>query len=82
METKLTLKLDQNVINSAKAYASKNKKSLSGLVEEYFKNICLNDKENISEINPLVLELSGIISENSIKSYSDDYLKYIENKYE
>jgi hypothetical protein len=39
METKLTLKLDQLVIKSAKEYAENNNRSLSKLVEDYFKNL-------------------------------------------
>jgi hypothetical protein len=39
MEAKLTLKLDQMVINSAKKYAENNNRSLSKLVEDYFKNL-------------------------------------------
>jgi hypothetical protein len=39
METKLTLKLDQKVIYSAKKYAENNNRSLSRLVEDYFKNL-------------------------------------------
>ncbi|MDR0597422.1 MAG: DUF6364 family protein, partial [Treponema sp.] len=34
MDTKLTLKLDQVVINSAKKYAEDNNRSLSKLVED------------------------------------------------
>ncbi|MDR1074211.1 MAG: DUF6364 family protein, partial [Treponema sp.] len=61
METKLTLKLDQMVIKSAKKYAANNNRSLSKLVEDYFKNL---SSENIQEEEypPLIKKLSGIIS--------------------
>jgi len=39
METKLTLKLDKAVIQSVKKYAQNNNKSLSKLVESYFRNL-------------------------------------------
>jgi hypothetical protein len=78
METKLTLKLDQMVINSAKKYAENNNRSLSKLVEDYFKNL---SSENIQEEEyPLLIKkLSGIISENDLKKLSkdDDRIKYI-----
>jgi hypothetical protein len=78
METKLTLKLDQMVINSAKKYAENNNRSLSKLVEDYFKNL---SSENIreEEYPPLIKKLSGIISENDLKKISkyDDRVKYI-----
>jgi hypothetical protein len=78
MEVKLTLKLDQMVINSAKKYAENNNRSLSKLVEDYFKNL---SSENIreEEYPPLIKKLSGIISENDLKNLSkyDDRVKYI-----
>jgi hypothetical protein len=78
METKLTLKLDQTVIKFAKKYAENNNRSLSKLVEDYFKNL---SSENIQEEEypPLIKKLTGIISENDLKKLSkdDDRVKYI-----
>jgi hypothetical protein len=78
METKLTLKLDQKVISSAKKYAEHNNRSLSKLVEDYFKNL-LSENTSEEEYPPLVKKLSGIISENDLKKLSkdDDRIKYI-----
>lgn len=39
MDTKLTLKLDKQVIDKAKQYASSQKRSLSGLIESYLKTL-------------------------------------------
>jgi hypothetical protein len=69
METKLTLRLDQKVINSAKKYARNNNRSLSKLVEDYFKNL-LSENTREEEYPPLVQKLSGIISENDLKKLS------------
>jgi hypothetical protein len=78
MEAKLTLKLDQTVIKSAKKYAENNNRSLSKLVEDYFKNL---SSENIQEEEypSLIKKLSGIISEDDLKKLSndDDRVKYI-----
>jgi hypothetical protein len=78
MEAKLTLKLDQAVIKSAKKYAKNNNRSLSKLVENYFKNL---SSENIQEEEypPLIKKLSGIISEDDLKKLSkdDDRVKHI-----
>jgi hypothetical protein len=78
METKLTLKLDQQVINSAKKYAENNNRSLSKLVEDYFKNL-LSENTQKEEYPLLVKKLSGIISENDLKKLSqdDERVKYI-----
>jgi len=80
METKLTLKLDQGVIKSVKVYAEKNNRSLSKLVEDYFRNLILESDIKNPQISPLVQELSGIISETELKGI--DYIDYLESKYE
>jgi hypothetical protein len=78
MEVKLTLKLDQMIINSAKKYAENNNRSLSKLVEDYFKNLSSENTQE-EEYPPLIKKLSGIISENDLKKLSkyDDRVKYI-----
>jgi len=81
METKLTLKLDQVVINSAKEYAKKNQKSLSKLVEDFFRNLVYEG--NFSRKYPsLVEKLSGVISENDLEKLSreDEKVRYILGK--
>lgn len=79
METKLTLKLDQTVIQSVKQYAEKNNRSLSKLVEDYFRNL-ISENEPRRHYSPLVEELSGVISEKDISNL--DYVSYLEQKYE
>jgi hypothetical protein len=79
METKLTLKLDQKVINSVKVYAEKNNRSLSKLVEDYFRKL-ISEKEPQKRYSPLVEELSGVISEKDLKNI--DYVEYLLKKYE
>jgi hypothetical protein len=78
METKLTLKLDQSVINSAKEYAENNNRSLSKLVEDYFRNLVSGNIQK-EEYPPLIKRLSGVISGNDLKKLSkeDDRVKYI-----
>ena len=81
METKLTLKLDQMVINSAKEYAKKNHKSLSKLVEDFFKNLVYEG--NPSRKYPSIVEkLSGVISESDLGKLSleDEKVRYILGK--
>ena len=79
METKLTLKLDQTVIQSVKKYAQNNNRSLSKLVEDYFRNL-ISENEPKKHFSPLVEELSGVISENDLNKI--DYVQYLEHKYE
>jgi len=61
MTTKLTLTIDDNVIDSAKKYARMKGKSLSGIVENYLKSISTQD-ENTPELSPKVTRLMGVIS--------------------
>ncbi len=79
METKLTLKLDQAVINSVKIYAERHNRSLSRLVEDYFKKLIM-ENEPKRKFTPLVEELSGVISEKDLRGL--DYVGYLEGKYE
>ena len=79
METKLTLKLDKAVIQSVKKYAQNNNKSLSKLVEQYFRKLVSEDEER-AKYSPLVEELSGVVSEKDLRGV--DYLGYLEKKYE
>ena len=79
METKLTLKLDQSVVQSAKKYAKNNNRSLSKLVEDYLRNLVSEGKPG-KRFSPLVEELSGVLSEEDVKNL--DYVAYLEKKYE
>ncbi len=79
METKLTLKLDEAVIASAKQLAKAQNRSLSRLVEDYFRNL-MQVKERRAPYSPLIEELSGILSERDVKE--GDYQAYLERKYE
>jgi hypothetical protein len=79
VETKLTLKLDQKVIKSVKLYAESNNRTLSRLVEDYFRKL-VEENEPPKKYSPLVEELSGVISEKDLKNL--DYVSYLEKKYE
>jgi hypothetical protein len=80
MDTKLTLKLNEVVIEKAKEYAKTRKISLSDLIENYLQKLT-TDKKNSKKITPLVKSLSGVI--NLPKDYDDkkDYTDYLTNKY-
>jgi len=81
MATKLTLSLNQDVIDRAKAYAKKNRVSLSLLVENYFRFITEKESKDQKVITPLVSELSGIIDLPDDFDLNDEYRKHIAEKY-
>ena len=81
METKLTLKLNPKVIDSAKRYAKNNNKNLSKLVEDYFIKLTY-ENNSLSKRPPLIKKLSGIISEKDLEKISqeDERVRYILRK--
>jgi hypothetical protein len=81
MEAKLTLKLDKTVIESAKEYAESNHRSLSKLVENYFRNLTAKDAAPRKH-SQLVESLTGIISESEAEKWAgeDPRIRYILTK--
>ena len=58
MDAKLTLKLDQEVIEKAKQYASEKKLSLSRLIGNYLNSLTSDKAKNELQISPFVKSLS------------------------
>jgi hypothetical protein len=79
MDTKLTLKLDQDIIEKAKAHALLNKTSLSKLIENYLQSI--TDQKEPNRITPLVKSLSGIIDLPANFDEKKDYAEHLSSKY-
>jgi len=79
MDKKLTLSLNQQIIDKAKKYAKNNGTSLSKMIESYFRT--LTDKlemEDEIQISPLVESLCGVgkLPENfNYKTARNNYLK-------
>ncbi len=80
MDTKLTLKLEQTIIERAKDYAKSHKTSLSKLIENYLLNIT-NEKSKEEKITPLVKSLSGIINLPQGIDEKKGYSDFLMNKY-
>ena len=80
MDTKLTVKLDGNVISRAKNYARKRKTSLSKLIENYLDVVSKPESEE-NEITPLVKSLSGVIKLPDNYDYKTDYAEFLAQKY-
>lgn len=80
MEAKLTLRLNDAVIERAKDYARNHKISLSKMVEAYLDSVTkpLNDNP---EITPLVESLIGVINLPADFDYKKEYRDYLEEKY-
>ncbi len=80
MDTKLTLKLDKEIINRAKDYAESKKISLSKLIESYLQ-LLTKESSSKDKISPLVESLSGVIELPKKYDDKDDYSNYLTEKY-
>lgn len=74
MDTKLTLKLDSEIISETKSYAKDHNSSLSRLVEKFLRNLTRQNGEKMT--SPLVQELSGIMEKRQLTDETDRY-KYL-----
>lgn len=77
MQTKLTLRLEDSLIQQAKKYAKQHDKSLSQVVADYFQVLTQQSKK--SKTSPITKSLIGILDTNNIDE--NDYKKYVEEKY-
>lgn len=59
MNTKLTLTMEQSVIEKAKKYARKRERSLSDLIENYLKVLTNEESPAEEELSPNVKALRG-----------------------
>ncbi|MEX2568809.1 MAG: DUF6364 family protein [Cyclobacteriaceae bacterium] len=84
MDTKLTLKLDKDVIHSAKAYAASQKRSLSGIIEAYLRTLIDSDNsqpDNDIEISPFVKSLRTGVKVPDDFNYKEAYGDHLAEKY-
>ncbi len=81
MDKKLTLSLNERVIEQAKIYAQDHKISLSRLIESYLSSLIDNKSEDI-KITPLVESLIGVVDIPQDLDYKKDYTDYLLEKYQ
>ena len=79
MATKLTLRMDERLINRAKIYARRSGKSLSQLVADFFTLLGQTSKDEKPSISPKVKALRGLLKDSSI--HTREYKRHLEEKY-
>jgi hypothetical protein len=79
MATKLTLRMDENLINQAKKYAGRSGKSVSRLVADFFALLGRPSAGKESGISPKVRSLKGVLKGSSVEI--KDYERHLEKKY-
>lgn len=84
MDSKLTLKLDKEVIERAKAYAALHERSLSRVIESYLQSLVSNsDSSDLEEIqiSPFVKNMASGIHLPSDLDIKSEYSNYLTDKY-
>jgi hypothetical protein len=82
MDTKLTLKLNQEIIEKAKSYAAQKKMSLSRIIENYLNSLTNEKVTNHSiEISPFVKSLKSGTKIPVDLDYKKDYSEKLISKH-
>jgi hypothetical protein len=84
MNTELTLKLDKEVIESARKYAEMQNRSLSEMIESYLQSLVIQEiSKDVDEISisPFVKSMSSGVHIPADLDYKTEYPKYLSDKY-
>lgn len=81
MDTKLTLKLNEDIIERAKKYASSKKLSLSRLIENYLDSLTQENDDDF-EISPFVKSISSGKSIPTDFDYKAEHIDYLDKKHQ
>lgn len=79
MSTKLTLRLEEDLIRSAKKHARILGKSVSQMVADYFYLLDNDTAKQQQPMTPIVKSLRGSLKGSGVDE--EDYKKYLEDKY-
>lgn len=81
MNTKLTLTIDQSIIEKAKKYAKDKERSLSDLIENYLKALTKNSSPNDIAPTPIVKALKGTFNAPQNFDYKKELTKSLSKKH-
>jgi len=80
MNTKLTLTMEESVIEQAKKYAKSKGQSLSDLIENYLKTTTRHQQEETG-LTPIVKSLKGSFKASEDFDYKEEVAKRLAEKY-
>ena len=82
MNTKLTLTIEQEIIQRAKEYAKDKNRSLSDIIENYLKILTKEEKvTDFKKLNPVVKSLKGSFKMPKNMDYKKELRNRLEEKY-
>lgn len=81
MNTKLTLTIEQSVIEKAKLYAKKKGQSLSDIIENYLKVVAKDEEIENTQITPTVKSLKGSFKAPENFDYKKELTERLTDKY-
>lgn len=81
MDSKLTLKLDKEVIEKAKLYAQHRGVSLSRVVESYFLGLTRDEEPRERPLTGIVAELAGLLEGKEVDTSKESYAEHLTRKY-
>lgn len=81
MDTKLTLKLNQEIIKKAKIYASNKNMSLSRIVESYLQSLTSEKSRNELEISPFVKSIATGVKMPVDLDYKKEFSDHLMEKH-
>jgi hypothetical protein len=79
MTTKLTLRIDDKLIERAKSHAQRTGKSVSRMVEDYFELLPVPGPAEHRPLPPIVSSLLGILRNADVDQ--EDYRRHLEEKH-
>ena len=81
MNTKLTLTIEENVIEKAKQYAKTKDRSLSDIIENYLIALTSKHAKKKIELTPIVKSLKGAFNAPKDFDYKKELTKRLSKKY-
>ena len=81
MSTKLTLTIDESILERAKKYAKSKENSLSNIIANYLKILVKENTSTEIELTPIVKSLKGSFTSNADFDYKKELTKRLSDKY-
>ncbi|HYU31887.1 MAG TPA: DUF6364 family protein [Thermoanaerobaculia bacterium] len=79
MHTKLTLRIDDELIDRAKSYARRSGKSVSQLVADYLEMLPEPGQHKPRPLTPIVESLRGVLAGSGLDE--EDYRRHLKEKH-